>query len=347
MWEKIKESRNKIIFIDCCILIVEILLKFFSEEIQDKFLEETFNIFRITVNKNQDLNYYHRFEGFIYSILTKIDNYSNILNANNFLYLIENFNQEIKLNLCNAILNKIILTSDKITDPYLSFSLLKIGKNIHDSIDINTSMDKKQEISYLLIMFIKKVNFGIDFENLLNFYTEARGAYNNLEEVIETLVERVQCICIDCYKLVKGKHNQRTLRFCKVCIAFCQITIPSLGIERKDLIKQLKYLLSTSEIALINNLISEADSLMKNFITIYSKIIEDIKEYSENNKITSIKNFGLSCLSFLIIFPSNPESPFQLIKGLINLFSYKDTSTDNEYNDIEKYKYKIIKINIK
>jgi branched-subunit amino acid aminotransferase/4-amino-4-deoxychorismate lyase len=89
MWEKIKESRNKIIFIDCCILIVEILLKFFSEEIQDKFLEETFNIFRITVNKNQDLNYYHRFEGFIYSILTKIDNYSNILNANNFLYLIE------------------------------------------------------------------------------------------------------------------------------------------------------------------------------------------------------------------------------------------------------------------
>lgn len=344
MWEKVKESKNKIIFIDCCQLIIEILLKFFPEETQDKFLEEVFNIFRFTINKTQDLNYYHRFESFIYSILTKIDNYSNILNADNFLYLIENFNQEIKINLCNAILNKIILSSEKINDPYLSFSLLKIGKNIHDSIDMNTPQSKKQEISQLLISFIKKVDFGIDFENLLNFYTEARGAFSDLDDVIETLVEQVQCICIDCYKLVKGKHNKKTLRFCKVCIAFCQITIPSLGIGSKDIIKQLKYLLSTAEIALINNLISEADSLMKNFITNYSKIIEEIKNYPDYNKIKTIINFGLSSVSFLIIFPSNPESPFQLIRGLINLFSDKDDNSNMETSNIKKQKYKILNL---
>ena len=317
------------IFIDCCILIAEILIKFFSEEIQDKFFEEVFEIFKITINtKSQDMEYYKKFENFLYSILTKINNYSNILNADNFLYLIENFNSEIKINICNAILNQIINSSEKINDPYLSFSLLKIGKNIHDSIDISTPASNKKAVSNLLIEFIKKVDFGIDYENLLNFYTEARGAYSDLEDVIEILVNEVQNICIQTYKLVKGKHNKKTLRFCKVCIAYCQITIPSIGIASNNLIKQLKILLSTAEIALMNNLISESDSLLKNYITIMAKIVEDMKFYSDNYKINTMKNLIASFISFLVVVPSNPDSPFQIISGLINVFNESELNDD-------------------
>lgn len=335
MWEKVKNSRSKVIFIDCCILIVDILMKFFPEEIQDKFFEEVFEIFKVTINtKSQDLQYYHRFENFLYSILTKINNYSNILNADNFLYLIENFNADIKLNICNAILNQIINSSEKINDPYLSFSLLKIGKNIHDSIDANTPQETKSTISSLLINFIKKVDFGIDYENLLNFYTEARGAYSDLEDVIEVLIKEVQRVCIHTYKLVKGKHNKKTLRFCKVCIAYCQITIPSIGISSKNLIKQLNIILTTAQISLMNNLISEADSLLKNFITVLAKIVLDFKDYSENEKINKIKNLISSLVSFLIVVPSNPESPFQLVTGLINVFN-NNAINDNLENDGE------------
>jgi hypothetical protein len=320
IWEKVKKSKSKGIFIDCCILIGEILIKFYNEDMQDKFFEEVFEIFKNTVNPtSEDNTYYNKFELFLMSILTKINNYSNILNADNFLYLLENFKPEIKLNICNTILSQIVDGNAKITDTYLAFSLLKIGKYIHDSIDVFTPETKKKTISDLLSKFIRKVDFGIDYENLLNFYTEARGSYSELDEVIELLVKEVQRICINTLKIVKGKHNKKTLRFCKVCIAYCQITIPSL----KSLYNQLKLLLSTSEIALTNNLISECDSLVKNLITIIQKLINESEKLDLKFLTEYIGNF----ISFLVVVPSNPEAPFQLIQGISNLFAEVTTRT--------------------
>ena len=40
----------------------------------------------------------------------------------------------------------------------------------------------------------------------------------------------------------------------------------------------------------MNNLISESDSLLKNFITVLAKIIENIEKYKENNQINKIVN---------------------------------------------------------
>jgi hypothetical protein len=316
IWEKMKIAKQKSIFIDCCNLLGEILLKFHNEDIQDKFFEEVFDIFRTTIisTSQQDPSYFKKFESFLYTILTKINNYSNILNVDNFMYLIENFNQDIKLNICYAILSQIIDSSEKIADPYLAFSLLKIGKYIHDSLEITSPEVKKKEVSYLLNQFIKKVDFGLDYENLLNFFTEARGAYSDLEETIELLVLEVQRICLVMNKIVKGKHNKKTIRFCKVCIAYCQITIPSIRSHST----QLKLLLWTSQIALTNNLISECDSLLKHIITILAKIVNDNTLKIDN--LNYLNNFVNNLISFLVVVPSNPESPFQLIQGLMNVF---------------------------
>lgn len=313
MWDKIKKSQSKTIFVDCCVLIGEILIKFHSDELQDKFFEEVFDIFKSTISStsSEAQAYYHKFEIFLYSILTKINNYSNILNVDNFLYLLENFNVDIKLNICHTILAQIIDSNDKIKDVYLAFSLLKIGKFIHDSVEVFSPESKRKEISNLLSLFIRKVDFGIDFENWLNFLTEARGMYSDLDDVIELLICEVARICILTYKMVKGKHNKKTLRFCKVCIAYCQITIPSL----KSLQVQLKHLLWTAQIALTNNLISECDSLVKNWISVLAKLLNE--KYDTDVIISAIKNLT----SFLVIVPSNPESPFQLVTGLMNVFS--------------------------
>ena len=326
MWDKIKNCKNRELFIDCCSLLGEILIKFHNEDVQDKFFEEVFEIFKNTFSNSsasgespQEIQkYFAKFEIFLYNILTKITNYNSILSGDNFLFLLQNFNPEMKLNICNTIFKQLINQKDKITDTYLAFSLLKIGKFIHDSIEIFSPPEKKKEVSDILIKFINKIDFGMDFENYLNFLSEARAAYCELEIVTELLVKCVQKTAIQTYKSVKGKHNKKTMRFCKVCVAYCQITIPSIT----SLKTQLKLQLTTAEIALMNNLISECDSICRGIIT---GIQREIFEFLDKLEADFIINFSKSLLGFLIMVPSNPDDPFQLIRGFINLFTSEST----------------------
>jgi hypothetical protein len=178
----------------------------------------------------------------------------------------------MKLNICNTIFKQLINQKNKITDTYLAFSLLKIGKYIHDSVEIFSPPEKKKEVSDILTTFINKIDFGLDFENYFNFLTEARAAYYELDSITELLVKCVQKTAIQTYKSVKGKHNKKTMRFCKVCVSYCLITIPSIT----SIKTQLKLELTTAEIALMNNLISECDSICKFIITNIQKEIEHL-----------------------------------------------------------------------
>ena len=153
----------------------------------------------------------------------------------------------------------------------------------------------------------------MDFENYLNFLTEARSAYYELDSITELLIKCVQKTAIQTYKSVKGRHNKKTMRFCKVCVAYCLITIPSIS----SIKTQLKLDLTTAEIALMNNLISECDSLCKLIITNIQKEIETLDKLEADFVI----NFSKSFLGFLIMVPSNPDDPFQLIRGFMNLFT--------------------------
>ena len=320
MWDKIKKCKNRELFIDCCSLLGEIFIKFHNEDVQDKFFEEVFEIFKNIFSNSSELGespqevqkYFAKFEIFLYNILTKITNYNSILSGDNFLFLLQNFNPEMKLNICHTIFKQLINQKEKITDTYLAFSLLKIGKFIHDSIEIFSPAEKRKEVSDILTKFINKIDFGMDFENYFNFLTEARAAYYELDSITELLIKCVQKTAIQTYKSVKGKHNKKTMRFCKVCVAYCLITIPSIS----SIKTQLKLLLTTAEIALMNNLISECDSLSKIIITNIQKEIENLDKLEAD----FIINYSKSFLGFLIMVPSNPNNPFLLINGFINLF---------------------------
>jgi hypothetical protein len=89
------------------------------------------------------------------------------------------------------------------------------------------------------------------------------------------------------------------------------------------LFTQLRLSLWTAQIALINNLISESDSLVKNCITVLSKTINESNRI-EKSDFQFLKEFAGNLNSFLIIVPSNPESPFQLVTGILNIFSEKN-----------------------
>ncbi|MCQ2816762.1 MAG: hypothetical protein MJ252_05795 [archaeon] len=328
IWTKFKDCKDRNLFIDCCTLLGEIMIKYYNEDVQDKFFEEVFDIFKDFFSKNstfdnqENQHYFSKFEVFLYSILTKIQNYSGILSGDNFLYLIENFTPEIKLNICNTIIRQITQSKEKIKDTYLGFSLLKIGKFIHDSVEIFDPPQKKKEVSEMLINFIRKIDFGVDYETYLNFLTEARACYSSFEAVTEVLVKEVHKIAINTYKMVKGKHNKKTMRFIKVCIAYCQITIPDIT----SLQTQLKLQLITAQIALMNNLISECDSIVRNIIT---GIKREVTEFFDKLEADFIVNFAKSFLGFLILVPSNPDDPFQLIYAFHNIFSDKDLYKTN------------------
>ena len=94
----------------------------------------------------------------------------------------------MKLNICNTIFKQLINQKDKITDTYLAFSLLKIGKFNHDSIEIFSPEAKKKEVIDMLTKFINKIDFGMDFENYINFLSEARASYCELEAITELFV---------------------------------------------------------------------------------------------------------------------------------------------------------------
>jgi hypothetical protein len=213
---------------------------------------------------------------------------------------------------------------------------------MNDKINLTT---RRKEVAEILMNFIRKVDFGIDYENHINFLTDARGLYSHIDEVIELLISEVQRICIQTYKIVKGKHNKKTLRFCKVCIAYCQITIPSL----QNNFSQLKQLLWSSQIALTSNLISECDSLIKNIITVASKVINEEfpSRKVEKKEIDFICNFLKNLISFIVVVPSNPESPFQLINGIMNIFTQEEDETEKNKSVSSNINYCATKFKIK
>jgi hypothetical protein len=89
--------------------------------------------------------------------------------------------------------------------------------------------------------------------------TTARGFFINLDDVTETLINSVVGLAARAHSFVKGKHTQKTKTFIKACIAYSHITIPTL----ESYEKQLQYFLMTAEVAMLNGLIGETESLLK------------------------------------------------------------------------------------
>lgn len=344
---KILESvkYDQTLFIEGCTLMAEILMKFHSEEVQDKFFESVLSNFKaLFSSKTFDKKVFSKLEYFLCSIIRKMHNSSNILSIENFLIFIDNFQRDVKLNICNTILRQVILEDGKkINDPYLAYVLLKIIKYIHDCLLFNRkileeSKDSKnlniektevfKEVESIIVLLINKLDFGFDYESYFNFLCEIRSNIYEMQNVIERTIIEVLKICYNTYNILKGKNSKKTLRFIKVCVAFCQITIPS--IKNKE--KRIHLFLETSSVALTNNLISEADSIIKNAINLINEIFSENKINLNSKSTNDLLNQIKKMISLLVVIPGNPDSPFQLFQGITNLFG----STEKYEKEIEK-----------
>ena len=228
-------------------------------------------------------------------------------------------------------------------DAVLIHTMFDIGRTLHNSLDSLSDDNEKRHISQLLCSFIQKIDFGKDLEQQLSIYVECRSIFSSLDAVQDLLILSVCNLTIKAFKFMKGKHNKKTSTFVKSCIAYCHITIPSIS----DVYRKMVLLLYCSQIALLNQLLPQTDTLLKLLINLMIEMnTEDTNNSNNNSNTTNINStatigsttttttvaadkrsvsdeklsiFLKSLLSTLVIVPGHPEhGPFYLIHGLLN-----------------------------
>lgn len=177
---------------------------------------------------------------------------------------------------------------------------------------------------------IKKIDFGRDLEMMLKIYTDARGMFINLDEITQYLIYGVLKIAVQANQLKKGQHNKRTLSFVKECIAFAHITIPSL-MNSKD---QIRLFMLNAEVALMNGLISETDSIIKAILLIINAQFKKTTDVEDEERMTE---HLLNLLGFLVVVPSNPDNYFENIYGIMSVMEKKTWNKKSMLSRVKIY----------
>lgn len=190
-----------------------------------------------------------------------------------------------------------------------------------------TSEDELRQISNLISHFVRKVDFGRDFEQQLSFYVEARSAFSNLDPVYSTLIQCVNRLATSTRRIVKGQHTNKTAAFVKACAAYCFITIPSII----DVTTRMELYLQSGQVALLNVCLQQADSCFEAALYL---ITELPKTYEQDGKTQStepfLKSFLVNFLSTLVIVPDNPTQGvlylLRLLLDVIKKYSFEPNS---------------------
>jgi len=163
-------------------------------------------------------------------------------------------------------------------------------------------------------------------EQQLNLLTEARGSFSDLDSVVEQLVYSSLQLAMKTHRFVKGRHNAKTLAFLKACVSYAHITIPSLD----SYIVQFRLFALACQVALLNGLVGEAESLFKSAISIVEQLDrEDLMVQAE----PTLKHL----VHLLVFIPENPDST--------SGFCILANGCYNACNQLPQEKYKHFKLN--
>lgn len=147
-----------------------------------------------------------------------------------------------------------------------------------------------------------------------------RAIFGYIPEVTTALIYKAVNIAFSARKNAKGRITKKLVSFLQATLAYCYITVPVI----EDPQIKLKLYLYLSEIALANNLISQATSLIKTCIT----------QLAETNLDTDIDTYQIfhRIISFLIVMPDDPETDYLfLFNGLYQAFSVANLKTNLEH----------------
>ncbi|KAH8281161.1 hypothetical protein KR054_012542, partial [Drosophila jambulina] len=261
------------------------------------------------------------------NILTRImQNYRSIellLIQPNFLPYLDLFQKEsVRVEVCKNILIYYKQNSEEYTsDAVVTNALMYLGKILNDSVNALTVEDERRQISQLINVFIHKVHFGRDLEQQLSFYVEARGTFSNLDAVYVTLVHAA---C----KLATRNRSKST-GFVKACIAYCFITIPSIGAVQQ----QMDLYLLCGQLALQHLCLGQADACFEAALNLVNELPAATVDFE--GKPRSLERFLVTylcnMLATLIVVPDSPEQGvlyfLRLLLDVVGRHEFKPDST--------------------
>ncbi|CAI0379368.1 unnamed protein product [Linum tenue] len=128
----------------------------------------------------------------------------------------------------------------RLRDPAAIQLLFEISQSLHDGIDLSHEKDDyARQLARLISRFVQMVDYGTELEQHLMFLVECRGAFGGINELKETLVHSSNSLATEA---LKDDKKQSTL--VKSCIAFSEVTIPSIPTQ----VRQLNLYLETTEV---------------------------------------------------------------------------------------------------
>ncbi|WZY96968.1 hypothetical protein YC2023_069297 [Brassica napus] len=176
--------------------------------------------------------------------------------------------------------------------------LFEVSQGLYDATDfVNIKDDDNRQSSHLISRFVE----------------------------METLVRSSNTMAVKALKAEK-KH----INFVKSCLAFSEVTIPSVTIPTK----QLNLYLETAEVALLGGLISHTDGLVMSAV----ECLEDVTPPDGLKSIDADSMASVVCklCSLLVMVPGNPE------KGVIEILKSIFSATCSSSRAMPRVKVKIL-----
>ncbi|PNF32008.1 hypothetical protein B7P43_G06573 [Cryptotermes secundus] len=314
-----------------------------------EYIKENFYDFVASYNQSREVNtflgdiirhmtperayehHYPQLQAVVNKVLTHTRDFESLFTMDKFLPLLDLFQKEsIKVEVCKSIMDAFThnnVQQEPTNDPVIINALMFICRVMHDSVNALTVDDEKRQIGNLISGFVKKVDYGRDFEQQLSFYVEARSAFPNLDSVHAQLVQSVNRLSVETRRIVKGHHTRKTAAFVRACAAYCYITIPSITSVQT----RLELYLLSGEVALLNQCLGQVDACLKAALSLVPGLprtieVDGKQRSSEPYLISYLCHF----LSTLLVVPDSPEQGvLYLTRGLLNVlqqYAWEPTS---------------------
>ncbi|XP_058453184.1 VPS35 endosomal protein sorting factor-like isoform X2 [Malaya genurostris] len=302
-WRTVSSMSNAEEYIQCAEMWAQFTSQHFGLREVNALMGDI--LYHMTPNRSYE-RHYHELQVIIEKIVSNLQDIHGVLALENFLPMLDMFQKDsVKLDVGKSILASYRAASGDlcITDPVVTNALMYISKVLNDSVNALTSEDERRQISSVISHFIRKVDFGRDFEQQLSFYVDARAAFSNLDPVYSTLIHCVNRLATNTRRIVKGQHTGKTAAFVKACAAYCFITIPSII----EVTTRMELYLQSGQVALLNVCLQQADSCFEAALNLIPEIPRTYEQDGMSHSTEPfLKSFLVNFLSTLVIVPDNP-----------------------------------------
>ncbi|XAR67433.1 hypothetical protein NMG60_11002197 [Bertholletia excelsa] len=228
-------------------------------------------------------------------LLAHFNNLEDIFSMRHFIKILDLMHGSSRSIVNMQILN-IATRSICICDPTIIQWLFEVSQSLYNGIAyLRPREDDNQQSGHLISRFVNMVDYGPELEHHLAFLVDCRGAFGTLNELKETLVHSSNFLAV---KAMKDGHQP--LSFLKSCIAFSEVTIPSVP----SCFRQLNLYLETAEVALLGGLVSHSDGLLDSaIICVQTLDLPDGLRLS--NDVSGIVSLMQKLCSLLVLVPGN------------------------------------------